>query len=129
MIPFKLQVILLIVSFIVFVSLIQMIRKYKLELKYSLLWLLLSFSLVVLSLVPNISVLISQLIGIETPVNALFLIGIILAMSIVFSLTVALSRISNKMKDLAQDLGILKQEVSDLRSLIQNHKYKENKMQ
>lgn len=92
-----------------------MIRKQKIELKYTLLWLLLSFISILLSIFPKITYKMSQILGIETPVNTLFLIGIIGSLLIIFSLTVALSRNSSRIKDLTQELGILKEELLELK--------------
>jgi hypothetical protein len=116
MINLKLQFILLAFSIIVLYQFINMIRKYSLELKYALLWLLVGIVNLVLVVFPNSIVIIANMLGIEEPVNALFLLGIISLFTILFSLTIALSRSSNKIKDLSQDIGILKEEVFQLKS-------------
>jgi hypothetical protein len=119
-ITLKLQFILLAFSIIVLYQFINMIRKYRLELKYALLWLLLGIINIFLAVFPSISFFIADALGIEKPVNALFLLGIISLFTILFSLTIALSRSSNKVKDMAQDIGILKQEVFLLKSRLDN---------
>lgn len=114
MISFKLQIILLVFSTVTFIFLINMIKKYVLELKYSLLWLLLSILTIIFSVIPQISLIISEVMGTEKPVNALFFLGIIGSLSIIFSLTVALSQLSNKVKQLTQEIGILKEEIEKM---------------
>lgn len=111
MISFKLQIILIMFSTVTFIFLINMIKKYVLELRYSLLWLLLSLLTITFSIFPGIPFVISQIMGTEKPVNALFFLGIIGSLSIIFSLTVSLSQLSNKVKEMAQEIGMLKEEI------------------
>lgn len=116
MIPVKLQIILLISSIFGLYLLVNMISKYRLELKYALLWLLMGVTAIIMALFPDLSQFVANTLGIETPVNALFLIAISALLVILFSLTTALSRISCKLKDAVQEIGLLKQELEDLKS-------------
>ena len=118
MISIELQISMLIISSIVFLIVINMVSKYKLDLKYSLLWLLLSLTFIVISFFPSLVYLVSKLLSIETPANALFLMGILFALSMIFSLTIALSRSSNKVKLIKKELGILKLEVENLKKIL-----------
>lgn len=119
MISIKLQLILLIIILIAIIQLIRMITRYKLDLKYALLWLLLSVISLSLAIFPSILYYIADLLSIETPTNALFLLSILLVLAIIFSLTIALSRASNKIKELSQELGILKYELESLRKTLE----------
>lgn len=92
-----------------------MIRKYRLELKNALIWLGLSLFTIFLAIFPNFPTYFASLIGIETPVNALFMLFIVFNLAIMFSLTVAISNSSNKIKDLVQEIGILKKEIESLK--------------
>ncbi|MWC27300.1 DUF2304 domain-containing protein [Paenibacillus sp. MMS18-CY102] len=119
MISLKLQLILLVISILCFLVIINMIRKYKLELKYTLLWLLISLVMIILAVFPKLYTFISHAMGIELPVNALFLSTIFCAFVIIFYLTVTVSRSSTKIKELSQELGLLKYEVDELKRSIQ----------
>ena len=114
MISLKLQLILIIVSVICAVLLINLIRKYRLELKYTLLWLAMMVIVLVLSIFPGLISSIANLIGIELPVNALFLLVSFSAMVILFSMTVTTSKSTTKLKELTQEVGLLKLEVMKL---------------
>lgn len=120
MIPLKLQLILFLFSLLTFLLLLNMIKKQKIELKYTLLWLLLSFTSILLSIFPKITYKVSKILSIETPVNTLFLFSIIGSFLIIFSLTVAMSRNSNKIKDLSQEVGLIKEELLELKSKTRN---------
>lgn len=114
MITLKLQLLLLIFSLSGFIILLNMISKYRLELKYALLWLGLSLLTVLLAIFPNISMILTSIMSIESPVNALFLFFIGFSLAILFSLSVALSRTSQSVKNLTQELGIMKAELNKL---------------
>lgn len=106
--PFRLQIILVVFSILCLVFIVNRIINYKIELKYTLLWLLLSISTIILSVFPRSLEFISESLSIETPVNALFMLAIIAIFLIIYSLTISLSRNSTKVKELTQEIGILK---------------------
>lgn len=114
MIPVILQVVLFVTSVLGLIGIVVMIRRYKLELKYALLWLFLGFVIVLISIFPKIVELISTTLEIETPVNGLFLVSILLILVILFNLTLVLSSSQNKIKSLTQELGILKHELKKI---------------
>ncbi|GMB01248.1 DUF2304 domain-containing protein [Pelosinus sp. IPA-1] len=115
MLPIRLQVILIVFSSISMLFSLKMIRKFQLDLKYALLWLVLNSAILVLAAYPPLLLNLAKEFAIEIPANALFLFGIVISMSIIFSLTVALSRTSYKIKMISQELGILKEEVQRLK--------------
>lgn len=113
MLAFKLQIILIGGSVIACIVLLRLITKYKLEIKYSLLWFLLNIILILIAIFPDILSYISEQMGFKETVNALFSFGIFILIMIVFSLTVALSRMSTRMRNLTQEIGLLKREMQD----------------
>lgn len=115
MVSFKLQIFLLLASIICFFLLINLIRKYSIELKYSMLWLIVMLISIFLSIFPKSFTFISNLIGIELPVNALFLLSIFGIMMIMFSLTLEVSKSTMKIKELSQEVGLLRNELEKLK--------------
>ena len=59
---------------------------------------------------------VSRLCGIQTPVNMLFFIGICFLLVIIFSLSTALSRNSEKLKRLTQEMGLLEERLRNIQS-------------
>lgn len=116
MITAKLQMILLIASIITFMLIINMIRKYNLELKYSLLWLIFCVVIVLLAAFSNISIVTADLLSIKEPVNAIFLLSFVFQFFLIFSLTLTISKLSNKLSQLVQETGILKKELEKLQA-------------
>lgn len=104
----KLQIILIVCSILFFLFILKMIIGSRLELKYSLTWLLSSIIFILLSIFPKILFKVSVLFNIKEPVNAIFLLVIFFLLIITFTLTVTLSKKSNTIKSLVQEVGILK---------------------
>jgi hypothetical protein len=118
MISLKLQLMMSLISLVGLAFLLNQIVKYKLELKYSLLWLFLSLATIILAVIPKLSFNMAHWFGIETPVNVLFLFGILVSLMIVFSLTVALSQHMVRIRHLSQELGIYKNELTKLQARV-----------
>lgn len=113
MVSFQLQVILLITSIIGLGIIIWLVSKTVLELKYTFIWISFSMITIFLSLFPNLLKEISELVGIQLPVNALFLFGFCFVFCIMFSLTAIASRNAQRVKVLNQELAILKNMVEE----------------
>ena len=102
---------LIIASVLFFLFIVNMLRTRKLELKYALIWVMTSSSFVVMAVFPGTLFFVARVLHIELPVNALFLCVIFLLLLIVFTLTVAVSRQATRIKNLIQELGLLKEEL------------------
>lgn len=108
----RLQICLLMGCIITLISIISMIRKEALDLKYSLSWIIINLGILILCIFPQAINQIATLIGVATPINAVFFFGIVFQMLITFSLTVAQSRNSKKLKDLAQKVSLLEKQIN-----------------
>ncbi|SYX86454.1 DUF2304 domain-containing protein [Paenibacillus alvei] len=114
MISSSFQISLVAICLILLVLLIKNIITYKLELKYALLWFLIVFVNLLISLFPQIFIFITHYTSIETPSNLLFLLGITASLIINYSLTNSLSRNSKKIKELTQEIGLLKNDIKKI---------------
>lgn len=112
----QLQIILIISTILFFIFIIKMILDYKLNLKYSLTWISSSIVLILLSLFPSILSTISKILHIKEMVNALYLVTLFFLLVITFSLSLALSKKSEAIKDLVQEVGFLKLQIEELKS-------------
>ena len=84
---------LIIVIFMVCLVLMQ-VRNQNMKEKYAALWLSVGGVMIVLALFPKLLDWFSSLVGIETPVNLLFLIAIVMLMGISLHLTLAISKLT-----------------------------------
>ena len=106
----KIQIIIAAGVFIALTVIINMIRRKNLELRHALTWLVVGVSVLVLDCFPNLIAWISKQIGIASPVNMLFFFGFCFSLVIIFTLTVAMSRMSIRIKQLAQEVALYKKE-------------------
>jgi hypothetical protein len=113
MITFKLQILLFLGTMLFMGFVIMLLRKEKIELKYTLLWFFLSFALIALSLFPKITIVLSHTLGIGLPVNAIFLVIMSLIILILMSLTIVVSKLNQNNVRLAQEIALLKLELID----------------
>lgn len=102
----RLQIILLVLFVLIFLFLINQVKKKAVALKYTLAWLFLDVALIVLTIFPNVLQIISNALGITTPINMIFFCGFILALIIIYTLTVALSRNSDRIRSLTQKVAL-----------------------
>lgn len=98
----KLQVILLLLFGMAFVFLINHVRKRTVALKYALAWLLLDAVLIVLVLFPKLLQIIAGALGIASPMNMMFFCGFALSLVVIYTLTMALSRNAENLRELIQ---------------------------
>jgi hypothetical protein len=103
----RVQVVAILASAALLVVILELVRQRRLLERYALLWLFSSVVLLGLAVWNDALSTISRAIGIATPSNALFLIafGFVLVLLLHFSL--AVSRLSDQSKVLAQKLAIL----------------------
>lgn len=109
------QIIVIALVILTLIALINLIRRDKLQLKYALLWFVLGIGVGVFACFPNLTSFLAGLMGIYTPINMLFFVGFCFALAIIFSLSVAVSRLSERVKRLAQEIALLKEERKEWR--------------
>ena len=98
----------LLVVVVMEVLVLAQVRNQKMKEKYAALWLIVGVIMIVLALFPKLLDALSRLGGIETPVNLLFLLAIIMLMGISLHLTLAISKITDDMRTLAEEVAIMK---------------------
>ena len=106
--PIRLQIIVGIVMALGLAGIFTMVHKGKLNLKYALLWILAGIVVLIMDIFPGLLGKITRLFGIELPINMLFFLGFCFLLLLVFGLTVRVSRMSDEVKRLTQELAILK---------------------
>lgn len=118
----KLQLVAGFILILAMLVIVNMIRKRKLELKYALAWMAVIISMLIVDGFPPILSFLSYLFGIATPVNTLFLLGFVFALVLIFVLTVTVSRLSDRIRQLSQAVALNEKEIEKLRSDINNKK-------
>lgn len=106
MMTMRIKLIIIVVLLLGFGKIISLIKKGALELKYSLTWFLLFVGLLLIVVIPGLLEKISAILGIYDATNMVFFAGIAFLLIIVFSLTMALSRNSDRVRQLAQMIAL-----------------------
>ncbi|OUQ46833.1 DUF2304 domain-containing protein [Lachnoclostridium sp. An118] len=106
----RLQIIVAVIIIIALAVIINMIRKKALELRYALAWLLVGVGVLILDIFPGIMEKLATALGIYSPVNMLFFMGFCFSLIIIFVLTIAVSRMSIRIKNLTQELALHERE-------------------
>ena len=112
--PLQQQIFALIVSAMVFVIVIDMVRKRRLREEYSVLWLLTSVLMFVLIFRYEWLVSLTDLIGAGLPTTTLFLFSIIFLMLLSVQFCIKISQLTEQVKILSQENTLMKRELESL---------------
>ncbi len=102
---FELRIILIVISVLVLAYILNKIRKSKLNVSDSIFWIVFALLLLILSIFPQIATFLSGLLGIETPLNFIFLFFIAIIILKQFLITIKISELAEKNKKLTQQLA------------------------
>lgn len=109
----RLQIIVVVAMLFIILYIVWQIGKKKLDFKYGIGWLAMFIVVLILAIWPKLLDIISNVLGIASPVNMLFFFGFILSVMIIFSMSKMLGNLNSKVKKLSQELAILRKEVND----------------
>ena len=115
------RIILIVVSILSTWYILKKIRQSKLQIEYAIFWIIFSGVLVIISLFPWLVSLFTRLLGMQLPVNFVFMVFIFILLVKLFMMTIELSTQENKVKDLTQELALAEKERRD-ELLIQKEK-------
>ena len=115
------RIVLIVVSFLSTYYILKKIRQSKLQIEYAIFWIVFAGVLVIISLFPWLVNLFPRLLGMQLPVHFVFMVFIFIKL---FMMTIELSALENKVKDLTQELALAEKERLD--ESIEHKKKKEN---
>lgn len=110
----SLKLVLIVITLIYIFLILKSIRKKKLQMSFSIFWLITGILLIIALLIPNLVENISKALGFEVPANMVFCLTIFVSFYLIFNLTVALSKENKKNTLLVQEVSILKKRVEKL---------------
>lgn len=99
------------IAFIIFI--INLVRKNKLDEKYSILWLFASGVILIVALFPSIITIIAQKFNVFYPPTLMLLFAIIVLGAYIVHITVVITKQNKMIVKLTQELGILKEEINE----------------
>lgn len=106
--PIKLQLSLLFVSLLSLIYVISIVIKNKMNIHYAIVWVIWSVCMIVISVFPGIISSIGSLIGIQVPVNTVYLLLIFLLYCMTFYLFLKISKHNEEIIKLNYEISVLK---------------------
>jgi hypothetical protein len=100
-------------TFGLLVLVFELVRRKRLSERYAILWLLAAITLFVLAMWKGLLTSLSSDVGISYPPSLLFTVAIGLIAMILLNFSLAVSRLSDQNKVLAQRLGLLQQRIEE----------------
>jgi|TARA_B110000902_G_scaffold190791_1_gene216043 hypothetical protein len=110
----RIQILAIIGSISLLIFIIILIRQHRLKEEYSLLWLFFTIFFIIFSVWRNGLEWISDLMGIAYSPAALFLILIMALFVIMIEFSLIISKQSERIKSIGQNIGLMKQEITEL---------------
>lgn len=101
-----LRCVLIIVSLLTFMVIVKRIRNAKVQIEYSLFWIVFAVGLSLLAFFPEVATIAATVLGIQSPANFIFLFVIFVLLIHQFFNSIKISQIENKLKELTQELAV-----------------------
>ena len=120
MITQRLQWFAIIIGVVFLVMMIELIRKNRVTLRYALLWLFSGLVLLVLAIFPQMLNWVAGLIGVYSPVNALFAILLCCGLVLMISFSVIVSGNKKAEVRLTQKISLLENRIRELEKQTQD---------
>jgi len=114
MMPLRQKIFAFVLAIIILVTIFELVRKRKLREEYSWLWIITGISILLVVWRYDLLVRFTHFIGAFWPTSTLFLIGLIFLMLINLHYSVKISGLTNQVKNLSQEITLLKAEVTGL---------------
>ena len=105
----KIQIIIAVLILSALIYIANLVRRETLDIKFALPWLTVGVVVLIMDVFPEIMSCLVHLLGIELPVNMMFFFGFCFTLLLVFSLTVKVSRQSEQLKRLTQEIALLEE--------------------
>ena len=118
----KFQAFMILGALVLLIIIFVLLKHGKMTVKYSLLWMCLSLVLLVFALFPYVVYVLRDLMGVEMPVNLVFMLMFCFVLLVLLSLSIAISQLAEKSKRLTQANAILEKRVRELEKAIRQNK-------
>ena len=98
----------IVISFILMMIIVELVRRKKLREEFSWLWLMTGFVIMVLSIWDDLLIRLARFMGIVAPVSAIFFFALVFIFSIALHFSIKISSLTNRIKNLTQEIALLK---------------------
>ena len=101
-----LRLLLILASVATFIYFLLKIRASKVNIEDALFWFIFSLGIIILGIFPDIIISLTRIVGIQSPVNGLFLVILFIVLVKLFSLTLKVSMLTLKLARLTQEIAL-----------------------
>lgn len=113
MMSVRLRITLIICLLLIAWYIIRLVRQKRIDFKYSLAWLFIELCILIMVIWPALLDKLSDKLGIASPMNMLFFFGFALAVVIIFCLSISVSKLSDRVRKLSQEIAIIRKDMYD----------------
>ncbi len=106
MMTLKLRIILALLFIIFWCAVVGKSKKRQIELKYAITWILVPLVIVILIVIPGALEWLAGVLGIASVMNMVFILGFLFSLLVIYTLTIALSRHSDRIRSLTQMMAL-----------------------
>lgn len=107
----RLQIIIFVCMILAMIYIVNLMRKKQLDFRYALGWLFIILCISVLTVWPSLLDVLAGVLGIASPMNMLFFFGFCFAVMVIFSLSMTISNLSDRVKKLSQEIAIIRKDM------------------
>lgn len=111
-----LRICLIVASVLTTAMIMHKIRKSKVQIEDGIFWVLFSMVLILFSVFPQVAYWMSDLVGTYSPSNFIFMLVIFLLLIKVFSMTIRISQLEAKLRELVQRIALDEMESGEVKS-------------
>ena len=115
-----LRVLLILGAIALFGMIVWLIKNKKIEVKYSIIWLAFSATMILFAVFPYLVLVLGDISGVANPVNFIFMTLFVFILLILLSVSAVISGFSTKIKRLAQANALLEKRVRELEKKFEN---------
>mgnify|MGYP000673226566 FL=1 len=101
-----LRIILVVISMLSMLNILKRVRKSKLQIEYSIFWIVFSILLILVAIFPQPMFTLAQILGIQSPANMVFLFVIFILLIKLFNMTIEVSQLQYKQQELVQKIAL-----------------------
>lgn len=109
-----LRILLILGAIALFGMIVWLIKNKKIEVKYSIIWLAFSATMILFAIFPYLVLVLGDISGVANPVNFIFMTLFVFILLIMLSVSAVISGFSTKIKRLAQANALLEKRVREL---------------
>lgn len=111
----NLQIVIIVICLLMLLYIMYLIKRGRLQLRYSLLWFVLALLLLIFAIFPQPLFNLAHVFGFVSASNAIYFAGVLFLGVMALFLCSVVSQQSEKLKDMAQKIAMLEHEIDELK--------------